>query len=319
MYHPTTRVLAVLSLLQSHGRLTGAQLAERLEVNIRTVRTYVTMLQDLGAPIFAERGRSGAYELEAQFKLPPMMFTNDEAVALAIGLLAAHRLAPADSVAAIASARAKLEEVLPADLKARVQALTATISLDVPAVETASASQVMLTMSSAAQSQHRVHMSYRSRQYHDTERDFDPYGLAYHHGEWYVVGRCHLRHDLRSFRLDRITHAALTTTHFDRPKSFDALRHVVESIATLPRKFEFELLLKTDLTTAHKEITGIFGLLEPDTEGIVFHGSTDDLDWLARQIAGFSFDFVIHEPAALCEALRQRADQLLKLAVTGKQ
>ncbi len=92
MYHPTTRVLAVLELLQARGRMTGAELAQRLEVDIRTLRRYITMLQDLGIPIVAERGRYGAYELGAGFKLPPMMFTNDEALALSIGLLAARHL-----------------------------------------------------------------------------------------------------------------------------------------------------------------------------------------------------------------------------------
>src|SRR5512138_274480 len=86
MYHPTTRVLTVLELLQSHRRLTGLELAQKLEVNVRTLRRYITMLQELGIPILAERGRYGAYELVAGFKLPPMMFTNEEAVALAIGL-----------------------------------------------------------------------------------------------------------------------------------------------------------------------------------------------------------------------------------------
>ena len=95
MYHPTTRVLAVLALLQTHGRLTGADLAQRLEVNIRTLRRYIVMLQDLGIPIETERGRNGAYVLSAGFKLPPMMFTNEEALALTVGLLSARRLTSA--------------------------------------------------------------------------------------------------------------------------------------------------------------------------------------------------------------------------------
>src|SRR5512142_2405716 len=130
MYHPTTRVLAVLELLQSHGRMTGPELAARLEVNIRTLRRYITMLQDLGVPILAERGRYGAYELGAGYKLPPMMFTNDEALALAIGLLVARRLGLAETVHAVESARAKLEQVLPRELKGRIQALTETVKLD---------------------------------------------------------------------------------------------------------------------------------------------------------------------------------------------
>src|SRR5258708_21985255 len=166
MYHPTTRVLAVLTLLQTHGRMTGAELAGRSEVNSRTVRDYITMLQDLGAPIVAERGRNGAYELDSGFKLPPMMFTNDEALALAIGLLAARRMGLAEAIPAAESARAKLEAVMSPTLKSRMQALTETVTLDLSGMQldlpADSAGEVMVTMSRAAQLQRRVHMCYRS-------------------------------------------------------------------------------------------------------------------------------------------------------------
>ena len=323
MYHPTTRVLAVLALLQSHGRMTGAELAQRLEVNIRTLRRYITMLQDLGAPIFAERGRNGAYELDSGFKLPPLMFTNDEALALAIGLLAARHLGLAETVPAVESVRAKLEQVMPLELKSRVRALTETITLDLNSLQLASpsevmltmSSEVMLTMSSAAQLQCRVHLCYRSSQDVETERDFDPYGLAYHRqGKWYVVGRCHLRHGLRSFRLDRVVQVDLTDTRFDRPQHFDALMYVVQAMATLPRQFSFEVLLKTDLVTAQNEIFDMMSLLEPREDGVLLRGSTDDLDWLARQLAKFSFNFVVHEPEQLRVALRRRAAELASLA-----
>src|SRR2546423_3039752 len=92
MYFPTTRVLTILELLQSRQQLSGPELAERLEVNTRTVRRYITMLQDLGIPVEAERGRYGAYRLRPGFKLPPLMFTEDEALALTLGLLAARQL-----------------------------------------------------------------------------------------------------------------------------------------------------------------------------------------------------------------------------------
>jgi predicted DNA-binding transcriptional regulator YafY len=314
MYHPTTRALAVLTLLQTHGRLTGADLARRLEVNVRTVRSYITMLQDLGAPIIADRGRDGAYTLEPGFKLPPMMFTGDEALALVVGLIAARQLGLDETSSAIESARAKLEQAMPPDLKGRTRALAETIQLDLDAPPAASPGQVMMMMSSGAQSQQRVHMRYRSGRGDETERDFDPYGLAYYRGCWYAVGRCGIRNDLRSFRLDRVLEAGLTGDHFDRPKHFDPLAHVVQAIATLPRKFNFEVLLKTDLATAQNEIVDVLGLLEPCPDGVLLRGSADDLDWLARQLAKSSFDFVIHEPEPLRAALQRRASQLARLA-----
>lgn len=315
MYHPTTRVLAVLSLLQAHGRMSGAELAQRLEVNVRTLRRYIIMLQDLGIPIEAERGRNGAYVLSAGFKLPPMMFTNEEALALTVGLISARHLNLADTDRAVESAFAKLERVMPLDLKSRVRALTETITLDPNRPSSAPPSEVVLSsMSSAAQLRRRVHIGYHPNQAEDTERDFDPYGLTYYQHRWYAVGYCHLRQDLRSFRLDRVTHVSMIDAYFDRPDGFDPLAYLMQAIAIMPRKYAFELLLKTDIDTAQKEVFDVLGILEAAEEGIILRGSVEDLDWLARQISIFSFDFVVREPAELRDELEKHSMKLANLA-----
>ena len=315
MYHPTTRVLAVLALLQAHGRLSGAELAQRLEVNIRTLRRYIIMLQDLGIPIEAERGRNGAYVLSAGFKLPPMMFTNEEALALTVGLISARRLNLADTDRAVESALAKLERVMPLELKSRVRALTETITLDKNTASfTPPSEPVLSTMSSAAQLQQRVHIGYHSDHGEDTERDFDPYGLTYYLQRWYAVGYCHMRQDLRSFRLDRITHINTLNANFKRPEGFDPLTHMMQTIATMPRKYSFELLLKTDIHIAQNEVFDVLGVLEADKDGVIMRGSVEDLDWLARQISIFSFDFVVREPEELKVELQKHS---MKLAITS--
>jgi predicted DNA-binding transcriptional regulator YafY len=311
MYHPTTRVLAALALLQAHGRMSGSELAERLEVNIRTLRRYIIMLQDLGIPIEAERGRNGAYVLSAGFKLPPMMFTNEEALALTVGLISARRLNLADTDRAVESAFAKLERVMPQDLKGRVRALTETITLDQNTASSTPPSEIVLsTLSSSAQVQQRVHLQYCSDQGEYTEREFDPYGLTHYLHKWYVVGYCHLRKDLRSFRLDRITQIKELDAHFERPEDFDPLAHMMQAVATLPRKHAFELLLKTDIVTAQKQVFDVLGVLEADKNGVLLRGSVEDLDWLARQISIFSFDFVVHEPEELKIEIKKHAAKL---------
>ena len=315
MYHPTTRVLAVLALLQAHGRMSGSELAQRLEVNVRTLRRYIIMLQDLGIPIEAERGRNGAYVLSAGYKLPPMMFTNEEALALTVGLMSARRLNLADTDRAVESALAKLERVMSLELKGRVRALTETITLKHNASSYSPPSErVLSAMSSAAQLQQRVHIRYHSDQGQDTERDFDPFGLTYYQQRWYAVGYCHLRGDLRSFRLDRITDVHPIDAQFKRPDGFDPLAYVMQAIATMPRRFAFELLLKTDLDTAHREVFDVLGVLEAGTQGVILRGSVGDLDWLARQISIFSFDFVVLSPAELKEELEKHSVKLSRLA-----
>ena len=317
MYHPTTRVLAVLALLQTHGRMSGSELAGRLEVNIRTLRRYIIMLQDLGIPIEAERGRNGAYVLSAGFKLPPMMFTNEEALALTVGLISARRLNLADTDRAVESALAKLERVMPHELKSRVRALTETITLDRNMVSaTPPDEEVLGVMSGAAQVQQRVHIHYHPRQGESTERDFDPYGLTYYLSKWYVVGYCHLRKDLRSFRLDRVTQVSRINAFFDRPPQFDVLAYLMQAIAIMPRTFAFELLLQTDIETAQQEVFDVLGVLEADKEGVLMRGSVEDLDWLARELSRFSFGFVVREPEELKFALERQSERLKKIATS---
>src|SRR2546426_7974055 len=149
MYFPTTRVLTVLELLQSHQRLSGPDIAERLEVNPRTVRRYITMLQDLGIPVEAERGRYGTYRLRPGFKLPPLMFTEDEALALTLGLMAARRLGLAAAAPAVEGALAKVERVMPDTLRERIQAVQETLVIDGSSVYAAPTSGMVLTFSVA--------------------------------------------------------------------------------------------------------------------------------------------------------------------------
>ena len=135
MSGPTIRVLSLLELLQSHERLSGSEIAARLGVDKRTVRRYIRVLEDLGIPVTTEQGRDGGYMLVAGFKLPPMMFTNDETLALSLGLLAAKNLQLPDTDTAISSIQAKLERVMPAKLKSRTRAIADNIKVIIPAAE----------------------------------------------------------------------------------------------------------------------------------------------------------------------------------------
>lgn len=311
MYSPTTRVLTVLELLQAHGTLSGADLATRLEVDPRTLRRYIARLQELGIPVAAERGRHGGYRLRAGFKLPPMMFTDEEALALSLGLVAARSLGLAEGAFAVHSAQAKLERVMPDKLKRRVRALGSTVQLDLARPDARADNAALLLLSGAALEHQRVQLAYRSAQAEATERLFDCYGLAWRGGQWYAAGWCHLRRDLRTFRLDRITQLALADGHFEAPGDFDAVRHLALGIATLPRGIQVQVLLKTDLQTARAQLFETIGLFQPVDGGVLLHSQTDDLDWYARQLARLPFGFEIRAPDALHTAVRRCAERLL--------
>ena len=317
MYHPTTRVLAVLELLQTHGRMSGAEMARRLEVDARTLRRYIVMLEQLGIPITAERGRHGGYALMPGFKLPPMMFTEDEALALSLGLLAARGLGLAEAAPATASAQAKLERIMPDGLRRRVGAIDATVRLDLRTPSYRSAppadNAALAALTVAAKERRRVHLHYRAGGV-DSERDFDTYGLAYYGGYWYAVGHCYLRKEMRTFRLDRVRQVRPVPGSVRRPENFDALEHLRQAVATLPRKFAATVLLKTDLDSARRAFIDTIGLFEQTAHGVLLHNQSDELDWFARQLAAAPFAVAVLQPPALKAELRQIAQRLLRAA-----
>lgn len=314
MYHPTTRVLTVLELLQSHRRMTGAELAERLEVDVRTARRYVERLQDLGIPVEAERGRYGAYRLRPGYKLPPLMFTEEEALALTLGLLAARKLGLTTTAPAVEGALAKVERVLPDQLRARVQAVQETLVFDLEQGEDAPDKGIVLTLGVAAKDSRRVWLRYRSSSGEETERLFDPYGLVYQDGHWYATGYCHLRQSQRLFRLERILQADLREEVFTRPEGFDPLEDVTRALVNVPRASLVEVLLETTIDRARRVIPPLVATLEETPEGVLFRCRTDNITWLAHLLSGSGLPLIVHKPSELRAALKQHALDILRYA-----
>jgi len=247
--------------------MTGAQLARRLEVDIRTVRNYVETLIDLGIPVEAERGRYGAYRLAPGFKLPPLLFSEDEALALTLGLKAARRMGLALTAPAVEGALAKVERVLPGSLRTRVQAVEEAVLLHLAPPRDLPAQALVLTLSTAVQEQRQVLLRHRSAQGEETERRFDPYGLVYRAGRWYAAGHCHLREAVRVFRLDRIQQATLWDEPFTRPAEFDPLACVLRTLAEQPGAWRVCVVLKTTIERAEHLLPAGMATLEETREG----------------------------------------------------
>jgi len=314
MSKPTTRVLALLELLQTHGRMSGAELARRLGVDGRTVRRYITVLEELGIPVTTEHGRYGGYMLVAGFKLPPMMFTDDEAQAIALGLLAAGQLGLKEATPAIASVQAKLERVMPAKLKRRVRAISESIDIVLPAAEVTDDGGALSPLTEAAQAQQRVAFDYCDHHGEQTRRELDPYGLVYRRGRWYVCGYCHLRADLRTFRIDRVQQVTPLDQHFVRPPAFDAVDYLHQSIIQAPRQHPVSLILHTDIATATQIMGDIEALLQQRDDGLSLRTTTESLVWFARWLAWLPFPFTILEPQELKTVLCDQAHNLLEIA-----
>jgi predicted DNA-binding transcriptional regulator YafY len=305
--------LTILELLQARGSLSGAELADRLEVDRRTVRRYITMLQDLGIPIEGTRGLAGGYRLRPGFKLPPLMLTDDEALGILLSLIAARRQGiPADPHT-IEGALAKIERVLPDGLRQRLQAVQSSLAFLPAAGNSQPPGEMVMLISMAVQQQRRVKLRYQS--YHEeTEREVDPYGLVLHWNHWYLVGWCHLRLALRVFRLDRIRDAEAEGTRFARPESFDCLQYLLESFATAQHGHAIEVLLETTMENARRCVPPGSALFEQTANGVVIRSHTERLDAVARNLLFLECPFVIRRPQELRDALRAIAKAAAAMA-----
>lgn len=313
MYHPTTRVLTILELLQARGSLSGAELAERLEVDRRTVRRYINMLQDLGIPIEGTRGLAGGYRLRPGFKLPPLMLTDDEALGILLSLIAARRQGLLADPHTIEGALAKIERVLPDGLRSRLQAVQSSVAFLPAPGSSPPAGELVMLLSMAVQQQRRVLLRYRSSR-EETERGVDPYGLVLHWNHWYLVGWCHLRQALRVFRLDRILDAAADTATFIRPETFDCLEYLLESFASAPHGYAIEVLLETNMENARRCIPPGSARFEQTEGGVVIRSHTERLAEVARNLLWVGCPFVIRRPQELRDALRALAAEAAAMA-----
>ncbi|MFE9207245.1 helix-turn-helix transcriptional regulator [Micromonospora sp. NPDC007230] len=200
------RLLAMLSLLQTRRDWPGTLLAERLDVSLRTVRRDVDRLRELGYPIAAVKGPDGGYRLSAGTELPPLLFDDEQAVALTIALqIAATALGDGTGEAA-ARALNTIRQVMPSRLRHRIDAVQIT-AVDRPAARPAAPvdGDVLLAVSSAVRAHEILRFDYGSETADKRPRRVEPHHVVTWDGRWYLVAWDLDRSDWRTFRADRIT------------------------------------------------------------------------------------------------------------------
>ncbi|WP_412027785.1 helix-turn-helix transcriptional regulator [Deinococcus yunweiensis] len=313
MYDPSMRVLTVLELLQSREEVTGAELARRLEVSPRTVQRYVARLQDLGIPVEGRRGVGGAYRLKPGFQLPPLMFTGEEALALALGLralthLGLHALAPAAQ-----GAGAKLTRTLPHALRDDVQALELSVQLDASPWVVGTDATLLSVLLRAVRGQCAVAFTYAAPRTPPTTRRADVYRVVHLDGRWYAVGHCHLRGALRSFRLDRMQALSVLDEPFSPPPDFDALAYLR---STLPERAAHDvsvwLAAPPELLRGH--VSGWHTDLSPENGGTRLRARRDNLSSFAAFLLGLGCDFRVDSPPELRAEFGRLAQRSAALA-----
>jgi predicted DNA-binding transcriptional regulator YafY len=309
-------LLEFLKLLQAKPLITGREIADRLEIDPRTVRRYVEALQNLGIPVEGQRGVGGGYRIRPGFRLPPLMLTDDEAVAVALGVQAAGRLGLSGSEDAVDGALAKIHRVLPDGLRRRVEALEATLDFTARATRRAPVTgDTVLVLADATRRRRRIRVTYRAFSGDETRRELSPHGLVVHSGRWYLAAYDHLRDDLRTFRVDRMLRVRLSNeTAVDRPRDFDAVSYVRTSLARVPWGWEVEVVLELPVDEALRRVPATLAELADEDGLTVLRMRADSLDWAASFLAGLGCDFTIRGPAELRASVRALAERLVASA-----
>ncbi|MEU6789731.1 transcriptional regulator [Nonomuraea angiospora] len=214
MQKTSARLLSLLSMLQARRDWPGALLAERLGISPRTVRRDVDRLRELGYPIAATKGPEGGYRLDAGTRLPPLLFDDEQAVALAIALQAATTTGAGIEEAA-ARALTTVRQVMPARLRHRIDALQIT-AVERYAPDPPVDSGVLVSVGSAVRAREVLRFDYASPGGDDggAPRRVEPHHLVTWGGRWYLVAWDLDRADWRTFRADRIAPRAPTGPRF---------------------------------------------------------------------------------------------------------
>ncbi len=316
MLTPTARLLELLELLQAQPLLTGREISDRLEIDPRTVRRYVEALQRLGIPVEGQRGVGGGYRIRPGYRLPPLMLTDDEAVAVALGVQAAGRMGLAGSPEAVDGALVKIHRVLPDGLRRRVEALEATLDFTSRARRSAPVrGDTVLLLADVIRRRRRVRGTYRAFSGDETRRELSPHGLVVHSGRWYLAAYDHLRDDLRTFRVDRMRRLrAISEAAVDAPEGFDAVAYVSTSLARVPWRWEVEVLLELPVDEAVQRVPPTLAELGDEDGKTVLRMRVGSLDWMATILAGLGCGFSIRRPDELRTNVRELAERLARSA-----
>lgn len=211
-------ILAILWMLSPGEKITAKQISEKLEMNIRTVYRYIDTLSTSGVPIISDTGHNGGYTLLKNFIEAPLFFDFEEQTSLFHAAVFAEE-AGYYGGEALNRAISKLSKYTNQEQETKInQHLTSLEVINRLSSPSIDPSLKKLEQAVADGCSVKI-LYYKSGEEH---RLVDPYRIIYWNNKWYVIGFCHLRNDIRSFRVDRIESLMLTEYKFNRPENFSA-------------------------------------------------------------------------------------------------
>jgi predicted DNA-binding transcriptional regulator YafY len=300
-------------LLQRQPNQKAVDLARSLGVSVRSLHRYMVMLEDMGIPLYTERARYGGFSLVRGYKMPPLIFSPEEAASLYLGTSLVSEMWGRLYQDAAQGALAKLENVLPDEQRQEVgwarRTLVATglhragLDSQTPALE---------ELRRATHGQRRVSLLYHAiGQAEPAGCQVDPYTLVHRQGWWYVVGYCHLRQAMRSFRVDRIRELALSAETFKPPADFNIQAYLATEPQPPSQVQAWLHFLAEGAQVAHSLAT-IWSELEAQPDGsVVVSLAAPGLEYAAQFVLSFGPLAAVLEPDELRRLVIERASDML--------
>ncbi|MEU7872627.1 YafY family protein [Dactylosporangium sp. NPDC049140] len=316
MSNARSRLLSLLSLLQTPRLWSGSELAQRLGVSGRTVRRDIDRLREMGYPVYAEQGGLGGYRLTAGAAMPPLLLEDDEAVAVAVGLRVAAAQALVGVDEAAVRAMGKLLQVLPARLRRRVETVASSTVAHPFSLPAEPVDPDALVVAAAAIANHeRIRFRYR-----DEGRHVEPHALVTAGRRWYLLAFDLDRDDWRTFRLDRVTTLVATGARAATREvpGGDIAAFVADRTMQMAPTYPADVVIHA--LSAH--VVDRLGAPPPGTLTDQQDGTCrwlappDTLEWHALRLASIGLPFEVSGPAELAAHLRATA-ALFEAATAG--
>jgi len=314
MIETSARLLRLLGLLQVRPEWSGADLAERLGVTVRTLRRDVQRLRDLDYPVHSVPGVAGGYRLGSGRALPPLLLDDEEAIAVVVSLRSAASHTVAGLSDASVSALAKLDQVLPARLRERTAALQqATVALTGPGPVVDP--EQLAALAGACRRHQRLRLSYRSRSGSDSRRLVEPHRLVSTGYRWYLMAFDVERADWRTFRVDRITGAGEAGGRFVPREPPDPAAFVATAVTSAPYRYQARVLVHAPPHVVAEEFSRTSGVVtNAGPDRCLLTTGSDSLGALTFHLAAMGVDFTVLEPQELIDFIAATAGRLAEVA-----
>ncbi|HEY7593391.1 MAG TPA: WYL domain-containing protein [Actinophytocola sp.] len=276
---PTARALRAMEILRTRPGVTASELGAGLGVTERAARRYVAILREAGIPVETTRGPYGGYRLGRGTRLPPVVFTEPEALGLVMAVLDGP---PADLVGV---ALDKVIRALP-DSVGRQAAALREHALSAPDQHSARPDPATTSaLVAAIAARRRVRVTYRSEPGNEWAAEVDPWAVVVRHGRWYLLCHSHRADAIRTYRVDRVRAVEQTVHEFEPPRGLDPVAAVEENLGT-GWEYPTRVVFDAPVDRVAPWIRPPMGRLEPLGERCVLVGSTSNpamyaQEWLA--------------------------------------